>query len=184
MSQVKKAFRYGLKIKFDRKFMKVKVEWQKINYFPFLDFYHPMHFLKTVRQQKRQNVKNSNHHGLVQKRFAKGRREVSKHELSLTFSGSLEEQSSSRKFEDENEKPVDQGLVFRTSCLTPRTPPPKSIFKKERYFYLCISDHHVHHHHVLFLAPSSQTMFLRINLMMSKSIKNQGMFQCIISKET
>ena len=55
-------------------------------------------------------------------------------ELSIGRSGTviLPAGSVEEDHVEDQPEPGDQGLVFRTSCLTPRTPPPKSIFKKER----------------------------------------------------
>ena len=68
---------------------------------------------------------------------------------------------------------TDPDSIFGTSCLTPRTPPPKSILKNEREgFERLILELCELLKHFLFLAQSSLTLFQQINLMMSKSIKS------------
>ena len=68
---------------------------------------------------------------------------------------------------------TDPDSIFGTSCLTPRTPPPKSILKNEREgFEKLILELCELLKHFLFLAQSSLTLFQQINLMMSKSIKS------------
>ena len=93
--------------------------------------------------------------------------------------GSTDDNEKSSGFEDDSDyletqsDATDPDSIFGTSCLTPRTPPPKSILKNEREgLERLILELYELLKHFLFLAQSSLTLFQQINLMMSKSIKS------------
>ena len=93
--------------------------------------------------------------------------------------GSTEDNEKSSSYEGDSDyfetqsNATDPDSIFGTSCLTPRTPPPKSILKNEREgFERLILELCELLKHFLFLAQSSLTLFQQINLMMSKSIKS------------
>ena len=101
------------------------------------------------------------------------------HNILNPLGGSTEDNEKSSSYEGDSDyletqsNSTDPDSIFGTSCLTPRTPPPKSILKSERkglerlILELCEL-----FKHFLFLAQSSLTLFQQINLMMSKSIKS------------
>ena len=101
------------------------------------------------------------------------------HNILSPLGGSTEDNEKSYSFEGDSDyletqsNATDPDSIFGTSCLTPRTPPPKSILKNEREgFERLILELCQLLKHFLFLAQSSLTLFHQINLMMSKSIKS------------